>query len=73
MSTAPAETRAAAPAVEPMLSIADLAAMLNASRRTTERLKSAGKLPKPDLHVGKMPRWKPETVRSWIDALGGRN
>jgi hypothetical protein len=24
----------------------------------------------PDLHVGKMPLWKPETIRRWIDGGG---
>jgi excisionase family DNA binding protein len=55
----------------PLLSVDDLARILNASRRTIERLRSAGKLPKPDLLIGKMPRWRHETVRDWIEG-GGR-
>lgn len=58
------------PAIEPMMSIADVARALSCDRRTIERMRSAGKLPKPDLHVGKMPRWRPETIRAWI-AKGG--
>jgi hypothetical protein len=60
----------------PLLSQDDLARVLNASRRTVERMRAGGKLPRPDLYVGKMPRWRPETVRRWIDeqaqGRGGR-
>lgn len=57
--------------MEPLLSIADLARVLNCSRRVVEGLRSAGRLPKPDLKIGKMPRWRPDTVRAWIEK-GGR-
>ena len=54
--------------------IPDVAAALNVHRRTIERLRSAGKLPRPDYDVstGKTPRprWKPETIRAWL-ANGG--
>jgi predicted DNA-binding transcriptional regulator AlpA len=40
------------------------------SRRTIERLRSAGRFPKPDLKIGKAPLWKPETIRRWIDEGG---
>jgi len=59
--------------IESLVSIDGLASVLNASRRTTERLRAAGKLPKPDLHVGKLPRWKPETIRRWIEAQASTN
>lgn len=55
-------------AIEPMLSIAQFAEALLVSRRTLERMLSAGKVPRPDLRAGRMPRWKPETVRRWIDS-----
>jgi excisionase family DNA binding protein len=51
----------------PLLSVDDLARTLNASRRTIERMRSAGKLPRPDLLIGKMPRWKQSTIREWLD------
>jgi predicted DNA-binding transcriptional regulator AlpA len=54
----------------PLLSVADLARVLNGSRRTIERLRAAGKLPRPDLHIGTMPRWKAETIRCWIEGGG---
>ena len=53
--------------IEPMLHIDDLAALLSCSRRLVERMRSAGKLPKPDIHVGRCPRWKPATIRDWIE------
>ncbi len=56
--------------MEPLLSIDDLAAILNCSRRLVERMRSAGKVPPPDLHVGRMPRWKPATIRAWIERGG---
>jgi predicted DNA-binding transcriptional regulator AlpA len=58
------------PPLEPLLSIADLVRVLNASRRVVERLKSAGKLPRPDLIIGRMPRWRPDTIRQWIEQGG---
>jgi predicted DNA-binding transcriptional regulator AlpA len=54
------------PTIEPLLSLDDFAGIVRASRRTVERLRAAGELPKPDLHVGKMPRWRPETIRLWL-------
>lgn len=58
--------------IEPLLSIDDLARVLNCGRRTAERLLSAGKLPRPDLRIGRMPRWRPESIRRWIEGGGGR-
>lgn len=72
-----ARTSAPPEAVQPtdslaaLLSVVDLARVLNGSRRTIERLRAAGKLPRPDLHLGTMPRWKAETIRRWIEG-GGR-
>ncbi len=56
--------------IEPMLHIDDLAELLSCSSRLVERMRSAGKIPKPDIHVGKCPRWKPATIRAWIDRGG---
>jgi predicted DNA-binding transcriptional regulator AlpA len=58
-------------AIEPLLSIRDLSALLSCSRRSVEGMRSAGRLPRPDLSIGKMPRWRPETIRRWIER-GGR-
>jgi excisionase family DNA binding protein len=54
-----------------MLTIDDWARILNVSRRLVERQRAAGKLPAPDLHIGKLPRWRPSTVRAWLDARAG--
>ena len=62
---------AAGHAIEPMLSLDDLAALLNVSRRWLERERSAGRVPKPDFQAGRCPRWKPATIRGWIET-GGR-
>jgi predicted DNA-binding transcriptional regulator AlpA len=48
----------------------ELAAALGVSRRTIERERSARRFPPPDLHIGKAPLWKPETIRRWIDQGG---
>lgn len=50
----------------------ELAAALGLSRRTIERERSAGRFPRPDLTVGKMPLWRPETIREWIEGGGSR-
>ena len=58
--------------IEPLLRMADLARILSCSRRAVERMRAGGKLPRPDLHIGKMPRWKPATIRAWIEEGGFR-
>jgi hypothetical protein len=62
-----------APNIEPLMSQDDIARVLNAGLRTVERMRASGKLPKPDLFVGKMPRWRPETIRAWIDGQARSN
>jgi predicted DNA-binding transcriptional regulator AlpA len=49
------------------LRVDDLAVALGMSRRTIERLRSAGRFPAPDLRVGRIPLWRPETIRTWLD------
>ena len=49
------------------LRLDELAAALGVSRRTIERERSAGRFPKPDIHLGKAPCWRPETIAHWID------
>jgi predicted DNA-binding transcriptional regulator AlpA len=44
-----------------------IATALDISQRTLEREIAAGRFPRPDRRVGRLPRWKPETVRRWID------
>ena len=47
----------------------ELATALGVSRRTIERERSAGRFPKPDKLIGKMPIWRVETIRSWIGGV----
>ena|SRR5271157_990590 len=68
-STAPAPvqpTHDAAPTT--CLSKRGLAEYLGVSTRTLDRSIAMGLLPKPDLVVGRSPRWSPETVRKWLRA-----
>jgi predicted DNA-binding transcriptional regulator AlpA len=53
--------------IEPLLKLDDLPEILGVCRRTVERMRSGGRFPKPDLTLGRMPRWKPSTIRTWID------
>jgi hypothetical protein len=48
----------------------DLARFVSCSRRLGERMRSAGKIPPPDLHVGRMPHWKPVVIHAWIEQGG---
>lgn len=49
----------------------DLPLVLGVSRRTLERERSAGRFPKPDLMIGKMPLWLAVTIVAWAER-GGR-
>ncbi len=49
-----------------MLTPAEFARLLNISRRTFQTWRAAGKLPSPDLQIGKVIRWKTETINEWI-------
>jgi predicted DNA-binding transcriptional regulator AlpA len=52
-------------------SLADVSTYLHVSRRAVERLKSGGRLPRPIVVVGRLPRWRPEDVRQWAEEGGG--
>ena len=53
------------------LRLDDIAATLGVSRRAIERERSAGRLPKPDRTIGRIPLWRVETIHDWL-AGGGR-
>ena len=54
---------------DPMLSLSDLAKILNMSRRTIERERAAGHIPRPDLVLAKRtPRWFRSSIVRWIQA-----
>jgi predicted DNA-binding transcriptional regulator AlpA len=54
------------------LRLDELAAALGVSRRAIERERSAGRFPRPDLVIGRMPLWTPQTIRRWLEEGGGR-
>lgn len=60
--------------IERMLSMADLCHILNVSRSKLERLRAAGRVPRPDVDLRTVnkpiPRWRPETIRRWIESGG---
>ncbi len=50
-----------------MLTVHDVARMLNCSARTVYRLTDTGRMPKP-VKLGALIRWPRETVTHWIAA-----
>jgi len=48
-----------------MLTVRDVARMLNCSARTVYRLTDAGTMPKP-VRLGALVRWPRETIETWI-------
>ncbi len=45
-----------------------LGRFLGVSVRTLDRAIAAGLLPRPDLVVGRSPRWSPDTINRWLKA-----
>jgi hypothetical protein len=54
------------------LRLDELAIALGVSRRLLEREKAADRLPKPDMYIGRIPLWRPDTVRRWVEEGGHR-
>ena len=52
------------------LRLDEVARALGVSRRAIERERSAGRFPKPDLVIGRMPLWQPMSIRQWIEGGG---
>ena len=46
---------------------AELAGVLGISERSLEREVAAGRFPRPDRKVGRMPLWADSTVRRWLE------
>lgn len=66
----PASLSFSPPTIPPLMSIGDVALILKISRRGVERFRSSGKFPRPDIQVGRLPRWKQKTVSDWIEKGG---
>jgi predicted DNA-binding transcriptional regulator AlpA len=63
----------ASPPIERLaLRIDGVAASLGVSKRTIQRLLSAGKFPRPDAYAGKCPLWTRATLERWLAEGGGR-
>jgi predicted DNA-binding transcriptional regulator AlpA len=54
------------------LRLNEVAQGLGVSRRSLERERAAGRFPPPDLTIGRMPLWRLESVREWVEEGGGR-
>ena len=56
------------PGAPVLLDVRQVAACLGFAARTVKKKRAAGDFPDPDCYVFNESRWKPETVRAWIDA-----
>ena len=54
------------PERQAMLTVHDVARMLNCSVRTVYRLNDAGKMPKP-VRLGALVRWPRQAIEHWIN------
>jgi predicted DNA-binding transcriptional regulator AlpA len=50
----------------------EIASSLGVSRRLIERERAAGRFPKPDLQIGRVPLWTRKTLIEWIADGGGQ-
>jgi predicted DNA-binding transcriptional regulator AlpA len=50
------------------LRMSDLAKLLGVSRRNIERERAAGRIPPPDVKIGRVPLWKIDTITAWLDS-----
>jgi predicted DNA-binding transcriptional regulator AlpA len=67
-STAPAPVQPTQEALDHCLDKRGLGRFLGVSVRTLDRAIAAGLLPRPDLLIGRSPRWAPETINRWLKA-----
>jgi predicted DNA-binding transcriptional regulator AlpA len=47
----------------------DIAALTGLSRRLLEREVSAGRMPPPDVRIGRRACFRPATVTAWLDSV----
>jgi predicted DNA-binding transcriptional regulator AlpA len=48
---------------------ADVEALTGMSKRWMQREISAGRMPAPDLRMGRCAGWRPATITAWLDSL----
>jgi predicted DNA-binding transcriptional regulator AlpA len=51
----------------------DIAALTGLSRRLLEREVSAGRMPPPDVRIGRRACFRPATITAWLDSLAQPN
>jgi hypothetical protein len=52
--------------------LSEIAAALGVSRRLMEQARAAGRLPRADLHIGRVSLWRTETIRDWLSQQADR-
>lgn len=67
-SPLPVNANGTGPAIEPLVSPEAFAAFLSIGRRTFQTWRAVGKLPPPDLALGKTIRWRRATIDAWLEA-----
>jgi predicted DNA-binding transcriptional regulator AlpA len=53
-----------------LLDIQAVADLLGVQRETVEQTRWRGKMPDPDLYVGRSPAWRRRTIDQWIKETG---
>lgn len=56
-----------------MLRPSEVAEVIGISRRSFDRLRSRGEVPRPDFEQGKLLRWWPTTILRWLNTEGEMN
>lgn len=56
------------PGMETLLCRAQVAEALGVTTRTLDAMVSAGEYPRPDTHIGVLPRWRVVSHNTWIES-----
>jgi excisionase family DNA binding protein len=56
--------------IERLCTIDDWCVALQVSRPTVERFIRDGRLPQADLRLGRLPRWRPATLKRFVEGGG---
>ena len=65
------DQRTAPPSIESLWTPKDVASYLRVSVRMLERMRSTGAMPPPDVFLGRLPRYRPNTIRAWLASMNG--